>query len=147
MSYVAVCNKTGEIAGGILSNDFVALEKDVDIDPIASIVNAVSTDFRASNEVTANSHFHFHYMAVSGHHYGNGIIQQLIKHSFSEAVNNGYKCIITEATGPASQHIFEKHFGLTEINNIKYSTYEFDNSQPFQLVTEPKSLKLLMKNF
>ena len=61
------------------------------------------------------------------------------------AIQNGFKRIAAEATGPISQHIAEK-YGLHEIARVNYCDFEYQGKKVFKGITEATGCVMVLKD-
>ena len=69
-------------------------------------------------------------LAVDRAHRDQNVAKAMVQHCRQNAMASGFRCIVTDATNPASQRVFEKA-GFSALNEIRYDTFEFEGRPVF----------------
>jgi GNAT superfamily N-acetyltransferase len=150
LSVVAREASTGAMVGALLNDDGAAplaagLDRlSVRFDPIFDLLGQLHEGDPVST--TRGELLHCSLLGVAPDHFGRGIARQLVGTSIANAVRLGFRTALTEATNPASQHVFAGH-GFTVRASLRYADYRRDGRAVFAAIADQGGPMLMVRDF
>lgn len=151
LSVIAKDIETDKIVGLTINKDFLnsPTEENVTLNkklfPIFKLLDDLDKKYQQSNEVDVNEVFHTLMIAVNSDIKTRNLSSKLLSRSLENAVNNGFKKTVMEATSSISQHIALNKFSYKEFHSINYSDFSYKNKNTFRHINSVSSCKLLYK--
>jgi len=148
ISMIAKDKKTGEIAGFIISEDFMTVYPDSleDIDnkfeSIFSFLSELEENYRRSCLATAGQVLHIFMLGVQEKYTKKHIATNLVRENLNLAKHHNFEIAITDATSVGSQQIF-RNLGFTEKFAIEYKSYKFKDKHIFSSIENPSNCLLM----
>jgi hypothetical protein len=141
LTIVARSSETGEMIGALLTEDS-ASEPPPGLDrvspkfnPILDILGKLDTAYRGGRDVRSGESVHLFLLGVARKFAGQGVAHQLVFRCVENAVREGYRAAVTEATNRTSQHIFRKQ-GFVERVRLSYEDHRFGGEAVFASIAE-----------
>lgn len=148
LSVVARDEKTHDILGGILINDFMAeIPETMDglpasFDHILALLDSLDQMYHENNIISKGEILHVLMAGVSPKNSNLGIGFHMLEKGYEIARSRNYKGAIAEVTGPASQYLAEK-FGARTLYKIRYAEFENKGQYPFKSITDCETIDLM----
>lgn len=147
ISLIAKDQKTGEIVGFIISEDFMTSysnSEDIDnkFEAVFYLMSELEENYRSCNSVQAGQVLHIFMLGVQEKYTNRHIATTLVRENMNLAKHHNFEIAITEATGVGSQQIFRK-LGFTEEFAIEYKSYKFKGKQIFNSIENPPNCLLM----
>lgn len=150
LSVVAIDDETGDVIGVCVNKDYTVspVEEDngySDSLPIFTLVDQLDDAATQLINVPSNEVFHLYILAVDGNHCSEGIAAKLTERTYQIAKEKGFKQIVSEVTGPISQHIIGQKAGFQEIGRVNYRDFEYQGVKVFKSITDAEACLLVQK--
>lgn len=136
-----VARSGGEMAGALLTEDSSSPMPDgmenlsPKFQPIFDILGALDSAYRGGRVIRAGEAAHLFLVGVAEPFLGRGIGRQLVARCCANAVREGYRLAVTEATNLTSQHIFRQE-GFVERVRGSYGEHRFEGRACFGSIVE-----------
>jgi predicted GNAT family acetyltransferase len=118
-------------------------------EPIHSILSQLEekyiADKKASNEFKENNILYQYATYVDNEYNGRGIGTKLYQLSEQNAIDDGFKYLVTISTGPYSQHIRKNKLHFTKLYQTDYQTFEYNGKKVFSDITTTPGCMLFEK--
>jgi GNAT superfamily N-acetyltransferase len=115
--------------------DKIKLEK---CNPIEALLNTLESrfvDIHKKNSFQKGYYAYEFAIYVENDYSHKGIGKELAKQAEKKSIENGFKSIVTIATGSISQTIF-KHRNFTQLDHIVYKDFDFNGNKVFEELGE-----------
>ena len=148
ISIIAKDQKTGEVVGFIISENFMTINPeppegiDHKFESVFSLLSQLEENYRSCHPVKAGQILHIFMLGVQEKYTKRHIAKNLVTENLNLAKHHNFKIAIAEATGVGSQHIFQ-NLGFTEEFAIEYKSYNFKGKQIFSCIENPPNCLLM----
>jgi len=129
--------ESGEMAGGLLSDDLAAPQPlgvarlSDKLGPVFELLDHLTTDYLTETKPDPGDYLHLFLLGVSEGYAGRGIANRLVATCLANGVRRGYSFAVTEATNRTSQHIFSKN-GFKTRAQESYAEYRSNDHPVFE---------------
>ena len=130
---------TEKIIGTLIAEDFVSplpsgMEKlSEKFGPIFALLDELDGRYKQKRDIKLGDCLHVYIVAIDQLRHGERSAQTLIGVCLENAIRQGYKVAVTEATGLISQHVFRK-LGFVDRHEILYKTFAYEGRQVFESI-------------
>jgi ribosomal protein S18 acetylase RimI-like enzyme len=107
--------------------------------PIGAMLAELESTFEARPRQDLADTLHIHMLAVHSDHRGHGIAEGLVSACVGNAAKHGFRRVVTDATNPSSQRVFERA-GFSALNEIRYDSFEFEGQRVFAKIPNASSI-------
>jgi ribosomal protein S18 acetylase RimI-like enzyme len=152
LSFIAVDDETGELAGFIFAIDLTH-DPESDGEPMVRLIGSFRHAMAMINEledrhlnragIVPGSVLHIFQIGTAGNYRGAGIAPALIRHLLHHARVRGYRSAIADCTGPVSKSVFER-CEFVELGHFPYADFRRDGMAFFSGL--PGGISLLQKD-
>ncbi len=148
ISLIAKDQKTGEIVGFIISEDFMTSSPDflegIDnkLEAVFSLISELEENYRSCHSFKAGQVLHIFMLGVQKKYTNRHIAKTLVRENMNLAKHHNFEIAIAEAAGVGSQHIF-RNLGFSEEFAIEYKSYKFKGKQIFSAIEQPSNCLLM----
>lgn len=131
----------GEMAGALLAEDSssplpAGMERlSPKFAPIFDLLGQLESGDRTGHVVSEGESAHLFLLGVADRYCGRGIAQQLVAQCAANAIREGYRRAVTEATNRTSQHIF-RSCGFVERARVPYEEHRYEGKAHFASIAE-----------
>ncbi|MFB8790660.1 MAG: hypothetical protein U7123_17850 [Potamolinea sp.] len=150
ISLIAKDQKTGEVVGFIISEDFMTVDPDslegIDnkFEFVFGLLSELEDNYRKCHLVKAGQILHIFMLGVQEKYSKRHIATTLVAENLNLAKQHNFEIAIADATGVASQQIF-RNLGFTEEFAIEYKSYKFKGKQIFSSLENPPNCLLMSR--
>jgi N-acetylglutamate synthase-like GNAT family acetyltransferase len=148
ISIIAKDQKTGEVVGFIISEDFITIESDHPagishkFEAVFSLLSELENNYRRCHPVKLGQVLHIFMLGVKEKYTKRHIATTLVKANLNLAKHHNFEIAVAEATGVVSQHIFDK-LGFKEEFSIEYKSYKFKDKHIFSSIEHSPHCRLM----
>lgn len=132
---------SGDLVGAMLTEDFGTPRPSgigggpTRFAPVGALLDGLDAEYRATHAIVPGSHLHLFMVGVSEAFSGAGIAGNMIIRCLANGARRGYRVAVTEATGPASQHVFRK-LGFQDVYSRTYRDFLYQGRRVFETIEE-----------
>jgi ribosomal protein S18 acetylase RimI-like enzyme len=150
LTIVARDPDSGTLAGALLGEDAAGPPLDPSVPlsprfgPLAALFEDLADGQSTWHPDAEGRVVHIAMLAVDGTFSGRGIGQRLVEACLGQAAARAYDHAITEATGPASQHIFSK-LGFATVADRRYADFQLAGAATFASIATFGGIKAMTR--
>lgn len=112
--------------------------------PIGAMLAELEATFEARPRQDLEATLHIHMLAVHNEQRGQGVAEGLVSACVGNAAKHGFRRVVTDATNPSSQRVFERA-GFSALNEIRYDSFEFEGQRVFAKIPNAESTLFMSK--
>jgi GNAT superfamily N-acetyltransferase len=117
--------------------------------PIHQVISSLEEKYvaekKANNELGENQILYQYSTYVEDDYKNKGIATKLYQMSEQNAINRGFKLLMTISSGPISQYIRQHKLNFTKVHQVDYKTFEYRGKKIFQIINVTPGCMLFEK--
>jgi ribosomal protein S18 acetylase RimI-like enzyme len=151
LSIIAKDEKTGEVVGFIIANNFMTINSkpleiiDNKFEAVFSLLSELEEKYLKANPNLTKKVLCIFMLGVQKKYTHRHIATTLVRENLNLAKYHNFKIAITEATSIASQNIFRK-LGFNEEFAIEYDSHNFQGKKVFSSIKNQHNCLLMSSN-